>query len=131
MSLVRTRDTDPERRLRSILHRRGLRFRVNRRLTTGPACYADLAFGPSRVAVFVDGCYWHGCPQHASWPKSNAEWWREKIAKNQRRDGETTRRLRDTGWLVIRIWEHDDPTCAAAAIEEAVISRRPGTRSSI
>ncbi len=124
MSLVRTDGTDPELRLRTILHARGLRYRVNRQPCRAVRCRADLVFGSARVAVFVDGCFWHGCPQHASWPRSNAEWWRAKIEKNRRRDAETARSLAATGWLVIRIWEHDDPAAAAAIVEAAVLDRR-------
>src|SRR5215831_11579615 len=83
------RDTAPERALRSALHRLGLRFRVHVRPHPGLRREADVVFGPSRVVVFVDGCFWHGCPEHASWPKANADWWREKIASNRARDAET------------------------------------------
>ena len=124
MARVRTAGTAPEQRLRTLLHSRGLRYRVNRQPSAAIRCRPDLVFGPARVAVFIDGCFWHGCPQHASWPKSNAEWWRQKIAKNQRRDAETSRRLTEEGWLVLRIWEHMDPTEAAKTIQLAVRERR-------
>ena len=81
---------------------------------------ADLVFPGKRVAVFVDGCFWHACPEHASWPKANADWWREKILANQRRDRDTDRRLAEAGWHVIRIWEHESPAIAADRIQEAV-----------
>lgn len=90
---------------------------------------ADIVFGPSRVAVFVDGCFWHGCPEHGSWPRSNAEWWREKIQANKRRDSDTDRLLEDAGWYVIRIWEHEDPTQAADRVERVVRTRRDESAS--
>jgi DNA mismatch endonuclease, patch repair protein len=72
------------------------------------------------VAVFVDGCFWHGCPEHGSWPKANADWWREKILANRRRDADTDRLFANAGWRVIRIWEHEMPGDAADRVEEAV-----------
>jgi len=124
MSQVRTRGTEPELRLRSILHRRALRYRVDRQPCTAVRRRADLVFGSARVAVFVDGCFWHGCPEHASWPKSNAEWWRAKIEKSRRRDERTTRSLTDASWMVIRIWAHEPPEDAADRVEVAVLDRR-------
>jgi DNA mismatch endonuclease (patch repair protein) len=78
-----------------------------------------------RIAVFVDGCFWHSCPEHASYPKSNAELWEEKLARNQARDKETDRLLIDAGWLPIRVWEHEDAEAAAKRIKVAVRARRP------
>jgi DNA mismatch endonuclease (patch repair protein) len=75
------------------------------------------------VAVFVDGCFWHSCPEHASWPKANADWWRRKLEANVRRDRLTDAALTDAGWLVIRIWEHESPVEAADRIERAVRAR--------
>ena len=88
-----------------------------------------LVFVTAKVAVFVDGCFWHGCPEHASWPKSNAAWWRAKIEKNHGRDVKTTRSLTEAGWLVIRIWEHEAPQCAADRVETAVRGQRGGSFS--
>lgn len=119
------RDTAPEVALRSILHRMGLRYRVDKSPVEGVRRRADLVFGPSRVAVFVDGCFWHGCPIHGTWPKRNAEFWRDKIETNQRRDADTDRRLEDAGWLPVRIWEHEDPVAAAERVASAVESRHP------
>ena len=79
-----------------------------------------MVFTRRRVAVFVDGCFWHGCPEHGSWPKANASWWREKIEANTERDRRVTERLESAGWTVIRIWEHEDPEAAADRIEKAV-----------
>lgn len=80
-------------------------------------------FARAQVAVFVDGCFWHGCPLHATWPKSNAEFWRNKIERNRTRDRETDARLGDAGWIVIRVWEHDDPVVLATTIQGAVRRR--------
>ncbi len=123
MSVARRRDTAPERALRSELHRLGLRFRLHRRLA-GLRREADVVFGPARVAVFVDGCFWHGCPQHATWPKANAEFWRTKIERNRSRDADTDARLAHAGWEVVRIWEHEDPVEAARLIAARVRARR-------
>jgi DNA mismatch endonuclease, patch repair protein len=119
MTSQRQRDTKGELELRSLLHRRGLRFRVHA-LLPGSRRRSDIVFARARVAVFVDGCFWHGCPEHGTWPKQNADWWREKIEANQRRDRDTNARLRAAGWTVIRVWEHEDPTQAADQIAEIV-----------
>src|SRR3954467_12734074 len=84
MARTGRRDTRPEIALRRLLHGRGLRFRVDRAVLPGVRRRADIVFGPARVAVFVDGCFWHGCPTHGTWPRHNAEFWREKIETNQR-----------------------------------------------
>jgi DNA mismatch endonuclease (patch repair protein) len=118
------RDTAAERALRSVLHGRGLRYRVHRRPIPELRREADIVFWTTRVAVFVDGCFWHGCPQHASWPKQNDAWWREKIERNRERDADTDRRLRDAGWCVVRVWEHEAPEEAARRVEAAVRARR-------
>lgn len=108
MTRQRQRDTKPEVAIRSALHRAGFRYRVNYQPLPGLRRRADIAFPRKRVAVFVDGCFWHGCPDHATWPKENASWWREKIEANVRRDRDTDARLSSAGWTVIRIWEHED-----------------------
>ncbi len=129
MSRLRSRDTRPELAIRSELHRRGFRFRVDRAPLTGLRSRADVVFGPARVAVYVDGCFWHSCPEHGTRPKANAEWWEQKLKRNQERDAETNRVLREHGWEVVRIWEHEDPVAAADRVEGAVRRRlRPGTR---
>jgi DNA mismatch endonuclease, patch repair protein len=80
-------------------------------------------FPRAKVAVYVDGCFWHGCPSHGTWPKANADWWRNKIKTNQLRDADTDRQLKGAAWLAIRVWEHQDPEEAARIIAEAVLKR--------
>jgi DNA mismatch endonuclease (patch repair protein) len=117
----RRRDTKPEKALRSVLHRRGLRFRVDRKLGSGrSAPRPDVVFVRERIAVFLDGCYWHGCPMHGTQPKTNGAYWSAKIARNRARDTRNTRALTDAGWIVIRVWEHEEPTAAADIVEAAV-----------
>jgi len=123
MSKLGSRDTLPERAIRSELHRRGFRFRVDRSPLTGLRSRADILFGPARVAVYVDGCFWHSCPQHGTRPKANSEWWKRKLDRNQERDRETDRVLREHGWTVLRIWEHEDPVAAADRVEATVRAR--------
>lgn len=120
MSRLGRRDTAPELALRSELHRRGLRFRVDRPPLTGLRSRADIVFGPARVAVYVDGCFWHSCPEHGTKPKANAEWWERKLARNRKRDAETERALREQGWEVVRVWEHENPVEAADRVIRAV-----------
>lgn len=115
MSTLRTTGTEPELALRRELHRRGLRFRVNVRTLPGRP---DIALTRARIAVFVDGCFWHGCPDHAVAPKANAEWWRCKLDANVTRDRRTDGRLREDGWVVIRAWEHENPADVADVIEQ-------------
>jgi DNA mismatch endonuclease (patch repair protein) len=124
MSRQKSRNTQVEIALRRRLHAAGLRYRIHRRPVLGVRREADIVFGPARVAVFVDGCFWHGCPEHATWPKHNAEFWREKIEGNRRRDANTDTRLADAGWLVIRVWEHEGIDAAAARVQRAVAARR-------
>ena len=123
------RDTAPEMALRSILHAMGMRYRVDTSPLKGIRRRADLIFGPAKVAVFVDGCFWHGCPIHGTWPKKNAEFWRDKIETNRRRDADTDRRLEEAGWLAIRVWEHEDPMEAAKRIAATVRARRSRTKA--
>jgi len=124
MKAAKQRDTAPEMALRSALHRRGLRYRVGVNPLKGIRRRADVVFRPVKVAVFVNGCFWHGCPIHGTWPKANAEFWREKIERNKERDAETDRQLEAADWKVIRIWEHEDPEEAADRIFRIVEERR-------
>lgn len=126
MRQVRRRDTGPELRLRSELHRRGLRYRVDAPVSFLPRHRIDVLFGPAKLAVFVDGCFWHGCPQHGSFPTSNAQWWREKFDGVRRRDARTDAALRENGWEVVRVWEHEPTREAADRIERTVRARRMG-----
>jgi DNA mismatch endonuclease, patch repair protein len=124
MSDQRRRNTACELSLRSAIHGLGLRYYVHRRPLPGVRREADVIFPRSKVAVFVDGCFWHACPVHASWPKANSEWWRNKIVRNQERDRDTDQRLANAGWKVIRVWEHEEPGVAARRIRTAVLGRR-------
>lgn len=124
MARTGRRDTKPEVALRRELHAAGLRFRIDRRVLDGVRRRPDLVFGPARVAVFVDGCFWHGCPTHATWPNANAEFWREKIETNRARDRDTDERFTQAGWHVERVWEHEDPAIAAERIGAVVRARR-------
>ena len=119
---VGRRDTPPELRLRSELHRRGLRYRVDVRPIAGLRRRADVVFPRAKVAVFVDGCFWHGCPTHMTWPAANREWWQTKIERNQARDRDTDAQLAAAGWTVIRVWEHDDAQLAAQRVAAQVRS---------
>jgi DNA mismatch endonuclease (patch repair protein) len=124
MSKQRSRDTEIEVALRRELHRLGLRYRVHRRPLRAVRREADVVFGPAKVAVFVDGCFWHGCPEHGTWPKRNGEFWRTKIETNRSRDADTDQVLAEAGWLAVRVWEHEAPGTAAARVREAVVGRR-------
>ena len=120
LSKQRRRDTKPEVALRRELHRRGLRFFVDRAPLPGLRRRADLVFPRRRVAVYVDGCFWHRCPVHATDPKTNAAWWADKLAANVTRDRDTDRRLTVEGWHVVRVWEHESPAAAADKVQTAV-----------
>ena len=120
----RSRDTAPELALRSALHRRGLRFRVDRAPLPGLRRRADVVFGPTRVAVFVHGCFWHGCPEHYIAPRANREFWKAKVEDNRARDADTGRLLTEAGWEVVVVWEHDNAEVAADRIAVLVSDRR-------
>lgn len=124
MQGVRQKNTSAESALRRELHARGLRYRIHIPVLAKPRRVADVAFSGLRVAVFVDGCFWHGCPRHATWPKQNAEFWRAKILANQQRDRDTDARLRADGWRVIRVWAHEPPARVAARVATVVEKRR-------
>jgi DNA mismatch endonuclease, patch repair protein len=112
-------DTRPEVALRRLLHAAGLRYRLHRPVP-GTRREIDIAFVGPRLAVFVDGCFWHGCPDHGSVPRANAEWWAAKLAANCDRDRDTTRRLTESGWRVLRIWEHETAVAAATHVFAAI-----------
>lgn len=124
MSRQRSHDTDPERALRSRLHGLGLRYRLHQRPVAGLRRQADIVFRRARVAVFVDGCFWHRCPEHATSPKANGTWWAAKLAANVARDQDTDRRLAEAGWQVVRVWEHEDVEAAAARVAAVVADGR-------
>jgi DNA mismatch endonuclease, patch repair protein len=123
MQATPRRDTPAEIALRRELHRRGLRYRVDYPPLPELRRRADIVFTRRKVAVFCDGCYWHGCPEHGTWPKANAEWWRRKIKANRVRDRDTDCRLTTAGWKVIRVWEHEDPAVAADTVAKTVRAR--------
>lgn len=119
------KDTAPELAVRRAVHARGLRYFVHRRPLPDLRRTADLMFPTERVAVFVDGCFWHGCPDHGRREiRQNTWYWPEKIASNRRRDADTDEQLRARGWLSVRAWEHEEPDAVADAIEAVVRSRR-------
>src|SRR5438067_1690545 len=123
-------DHSAELALRGELHRRGFRYRVDIAPVPGVRRRADVVFTRSRIAVFVDGCYWHGCPDHATRPKANAEWWATKLDTNVARDRDTDQRLEAAGWSVIRAWEHESPLEVANRVERAIresLARRAQT----
>lgn len=119
----KSRDTKPELALRSAAFALGLRYRVSTPPVKGLRRTADLVFTKARVAVFLDGCFWHGCPEHHTVARTNAAFWANKVEANRARDRETDRRLTEQGWVVIRIWEHEDPRNAASRIRDVVQSR--------
>ncbi len=127
MSRQATRNTAPEMRLRSRLHALGLRYRVHLRPLPELRRTTDIVFTRAKVAVFVDGCFWHSCPEHRTAPSANETWWAAKLARNVERDLDTDQRLIAAGWLVVRVWEHEDPAQAGARVAEAVRGRRPST----
>jgi DNA mismatch endonuclease, patch repair protein len=122
MSGQARRDTAPEVSLRRALHASGLRYRVTTPVPGRSRRTIDIAFTRWRVAVFVDGCFWHGCPAHGTQPKANARWWSQKIATNQARDADTTEHLAEAGWTVVRIWEHEPVDEAATRVHSALQS---------
>jgi DNA mismatch endonuclease (patch repair protein) len=134
MSVQRREGTAPEVALRRALHALGLRYRVHRQPLPALRRKADIVFGPARVAVFVDGCFWHGCPEHGQRRHNvNGWYWPDKIARNRRRDEDTDRALESAGWQVLRIWEHElsgpGALNAAKRVHGAVAERRPGGSS--
>lgn len=124
MAAQATRDTSPEMALRRELHARGLRYRVNRRPEPSLRRTADIVFTRAKVAVFIDGCFWHACPEHGTLPKSNREWWASKLSRNAARDRDTDALVTAAGWVVIRCWEHDDPAQIANMVEKVVRANR-------
>ncbi|MGW1540473.1 very short patch repair endonuclease [Streptomyces sp. NPDC002309] len=122
MSKQASKNTGIELSVRRLLHAAGLRYRVEYPVPGMPRRRIDVAFPRAKVAVLIDGCFWHGCPQHATQPKANADWWRQKLDRNMARDRETTEHLRAMGWTVLRFWEHV-PTEEVAATVRAAVDR--------
>jgi DNA mismatch endonuclease, patch repair protein len=123
----RSRDTKPEIAVRCAVHAMGMRYRIATRPLPGVRRTADLVFRRAKVAVFVDGCFWHGCPKHHAPPKTNAGYWASKISGNRVRDRHTTALLKAAGWIVLRFWSHENPLSAAGRIVD-VVRRRNGER---
>ncbi|MFE7761913.1 very short patch repair endonuclease [Streptomyces sp. NPDC057438] len=123
MSRQVSKDTAAELAVRRLLHAAGLRYRVEFPVPGMARRRIDVAFTRAKVAVLIDGCFWHGCPEHATQPKSNAEWWRTKLDRNMARDRETTEHLTAAGWTVLRFWEHEAPEEVAVRVS-ATVERR-------
>jgi DNA mismatch endonuclease (patch repair protein) len=123
MQSNKSRDTKPEMALRSAVHALGLRYRVAAKPLAGLRRTADLVFPRARVAVFLDGCFWHGCPQHHTVASANATFWADKVRGNRARDRDTDERLAQAGWVSVRIWEHEDPVEAADRVRAIVRAR--------
>lgn len=124
MQLQRTRNTGPELAVRRLLHARGLRYRVDQTPLPGFRRRADIVFPRNRVAVYIDGCFWHGCREHGTRPSRNNAFWAAKLATNRSRDIDTDLRLNAAGWKVIRVWEHDDPAAVADLVHNTVLFMR-------
>ncbi|MFE0642091.1 very short patch repair endonuclease [Streptomyces sp. NPDC058877] len=112
------RDTKPELALRRAVHALGLRYRVSFRPLPAVRRTGDLVFTRAHLVVFLDGCFWHGCPAHHTAAKTNADYWASKVEKNRERDRETDRLLEAAGWAVLRVWEHEDPIAAASRVRD-------------
>jgi DNA mismatch endonuclease (patch repair protein) len=124
MQSNRSRDTGPEMALRRLLFAQGLRYRVAYKPLKSKRTTVDVAFTKARLIIQVDGCFWHGCPEHYRLPKTNTEYWQAKIERNQARDAAATAALQEAGWEVLRFWEHEDPSKVAALVAEALAARR-------
>lgn len=126
MARQRRRDTTAELSVRRILHSRGIRYRVDVAPEPGMRCKADLCWRGLRLAVFIDGCFWHGCPVHATRPKANEAWWAQKLDGNALRDRRTDAALKELGWTVLRFWEHENPADVADEICWTLAALRAG-----
>lgn len=129
MSSTRGRDSTPELAVRRVLHARGHRYRVNYRPLDDRRRTVDIAFTRLKLAVMIDGCFWHGCPDHYRPASTRAAFWAAKIAGNRARDVDTDRRLKEAGWTVVRFWEHDDPESVVEALEAEILRTMPAPRA--
>lgn len=120
----RGRDTKVELRVRSALHAVGLRYRLQLRVPGSSRRTIDVAFPKQRIAVFLDGCFWHGCPAHHTVSKTNAGFWADKVTRNRERDRDTDRLLQEAGWTSLRFWEHEEVDEIVRIVEEAVVRER-------
>lgn len=132
MQANRSRDTLPELALRSRLHALGYRYRVNLRISVADVTVRpDIVFTRARLAVFVDGCFWHSCPEHGQQPKSNSEWWEAKLERNRVRDRRANAALAAAGWRLVRVWEHDGADTSAARVAAVLGAPRHDERNAI
>jgi DNA mismatch endonuclease, patch repair protein len=120
----RGRDTRPEIAVRRAAHAQGLRYRVNARPLPGLRRTADMVFSRLKIAVFVDGCFWHGCPQHHTVARTNADYWSRKVSSNMARDADTDDILEQAGWISLRFWEHEEPSSAVIVIARTIRQRQ-------
>lgn len=121
----RSRDTQPEVRVRSALHRAGLRFRKHYAPLRGKRTRVDVAFTRWRVAVQIDGCFWHSCPVHGTQPAAHTDYWAGKLTRNVARDRDSDRALAEAGWTVLRFWEHESPEDVAAVVARVLQEKKP------
>lgn len=117
-----TAGTSPEMKLRKTLFARGMRYRIGLKVPGANRRTIDIAFPRHRLAIFVDGCFWHRCPKHSTTVKNNAKWWAKKLAENVARDGSTNALLESQGWTVLRFWEHEDPEEAVEKVISTLAS---------
>lgn len=129
MRAQRERDTPREAELRRRIYAKGYRYLIHAKVVPGTRREADLAFRTSKVAVFLDGCFWHGCRDCKTIPKTNREFWRKKIDENRARDADTDRRLHEVGWISVRIWEHESLEDAVARVEAVLPARGVAKRN--
>jgi len=128
MQSQRVKNTKPEVDLRRHLHALGLRYRLHQQIVPGTKRRVDIVFQKPRIAVDVRGCFWHACSDHATHPRTNSEFWREKLYSNVSRDHDTFKRLTEAGWTLIVVWEHENPDTAARRIHELVIAETQRSR---